>query len=330
MARQKKISKGQIINSIKAVADALQDDGTSISEVYRMMLGQTKPAESMLASFLGKSKELYKGKDLIEPDDIKPKRLFFDEQTNNEFENISNALSDSNFYKLQRKLEDNAMPTGITAIFYGQPGTGKTEMANQIARSTGRMMMHVDISRVKSCYYGETEKIIKEVFDKYRELCKTLDRKPILLFNEADAIFSRRQDVGSSNLTSTENAVQNIILEEMERFDGILIATTNLIDSLDPAFERRFLYKVRFGKPSVETKMKIWGSKMPQLSPSDIEYLARTYDLSGGEIDNIVRKTLLNEIVGNISDVTLESVVELCDKEKAVSGEVERKVVGFR
>ena len=113
---------------------------------------------------------------------------------------------------------------------------------------------------------------------------------PILLFNECDAFFSKRKDVNSSNTAQVENSIQNIILEEMENLNGILIATTNLVDNLDPAFERRFLFKIHFENPSVEAKKAIWRYKLPWLTPDKASQLAESYNLSGGEIDNIVRK----------------------------------------
>ena len=90
-------------------------------------------------------------------------------------------------------------------------------------------------------WYGESEKIVKGIFTRYKRMCKRSSVKPILLFNEADAILSKRHNMdGGRSTDQTENTIQNIILEEMEKLDGILIATTNLADNLDKAFERRF------------------------------------------------------------------------------------------
>ena len=157
--------------------------------------------------------------------------------------------------------------------------------------------MHVDISATKTCWFGESEKLIKEVFENYRRLCGQSKMKPILLFNEADAVFSKRKDANSSNVAQTENAIQNIILEEMERLDGILIATTNMADNLDKAFERRFLFKIRFDKPNLEAKSGIWLDKLPALRETEARQLASRFDLSGGEIDNVVRKATMEEIL---------------------------------
>lgn len=196
----------------------------------------------------------------------------------------------------------------------------------QIAKDTGRAVMHVDISSTKSMWFGESEKIIKQVFADYRRLCEKSQLKPILLFNEADAIFSKRKDVARSNVAQTENAIQNIILEEMERLDGILIATTNLADNLDAAFERRFLFKVRYDRPTLEAKKSIWQNKLQTLSEEDAEALASQYDFSGGQIDNIVRKAMIEEIVKG-EKATLEGLRIMCSEEK-IAGKSLNKV-GF-
>ena len=140
-----------------------------------------------------------------------------------------------------------------------------------------REIMKVDISQSKSMWFGESEKIIKRIFTNYRVYLKGCSRTPILFFNEADAIISKRYESGFSSLTQTENAVQNIILEELENFEGIFFATTNFA-SFDPAFERRFLFKIEFQKPDIPVKAKIWQSKLPSLSESECELLARRYD----------------------------------------------------
>ena len=211
-------------------------------------------------------------------------------------------------------------------LFYGEPGTGKTESVMQMAKATGRAIMHVDISATKTCWFGESEKLIKKVFTDYRRLCEKSKLKPILLFNEADAVFSKRKDVGSGNVAQTENAIQNIILEEMENLDGILIATTNLADNLDRAFERRFLFKIRFDKPTIEAKANIWLSKLPSLSAEDARTLASGYDFSGGQIDNITRKALMQEIINGVKP-SLSDLVTMCGEEKLSKNNTRR--IGF-
>jgi SpoVK/Ycf46/Vps4 family AAA+-type ATPase len=127
--------------------------------------------------------------------------------------------------------------------------------------------------------------------------------------------FSKRKSIGSGNVDQTENAIQNIILEEMENLDGILIATTNLTENLDKAFERRFLFKIRFEKPTLEAKTNIWKDKIPALSEADAAKLASSYDFSGGEIDNIVRKALMQEVIAGEAP-TMDALQKLCSEEK--------------
>ena len=109
--------------------------------------------------------------------------------------------------------------------------------------------------------------------------------------------------------------MQNIILEEMEKLDGILIATTNLADNLDTAFERRFLFKIKFENPSVEAKRKIWKSKLTYFDEHELTSFAENYDLSGGQIDNIVRKVMMDEVITGVLP-TAETLHELCKHEK--------------
>ena len=217
------------------------------------------------------------------------------------------------------------MPIGICALLHGLTGTGKTEATLQLARETGRIVMLVDIASSKSCWFGETEKIVKGIFTRYKQLCKKSELTPILLFNEADGILSKRKDVGSSNVAQTENAVQNIILQEMETLKGIMICTTNLVNNLDAAFERRFLFKVRFDAPTLESKCCIWMDKLPSLSKADATVLAGRFAFSGGEIDNIARKATMDELISGTTP-TLETIIKLCTKEKLGN---ERQQIGF-
>lgn len=277
-----------------------------------------------------KGKELYFGKDaslyiekpdtksLIKSVEIKEKQLFFSVGETERLDMVGNSLMEENYIRLTARLEEKGLPKGIAVLLYGAPGTGKTESVMQWARRTGRDIIHVDISASKSMWYGESEKIIKEIFARYKRQCKRSTLKPILLFNEADAIFSSRKTGNNSSIDQTENAIQNIILEEMEKLDGILIATTNLVENLDKAFERRFLFKIRFDKPSTDAKKKIWLNKLPSLSETDALTLADHYNFSGGEIDNIVRKAIMSEILDGMQP-TFSQIEKLCSEEKLKS-----------
>lgn len=272
------------------------------------------------------SKKAGKDKKLESPENIREKQMFYAPELKQKIDFLTQSLMEENFVNLQQRLEKESMPKGVAVIFYGAPGTGKTETAMQIARKTGRKVYHVDISASKSCWFGESEKIIKRIFTDYAAMCKDEEQKPILLFNEADALFSRRKDVNSSSVAQTENAIQNIILEELEKLDGILIATTNLADNLDPAFERRFVFKLKFDRPTLEAKQNIWQSKLAWLAEEQCRKLAADYDFSGGEIDNIVRKVIMDGVINGTSP-DFGFIVEQCKSERLMSSKHSR--IGF-
>ena len=266
-------------------------------------------------------------KNTIRAADIKEKRLFFTEQEQRQLSMVGDSLMEDNYCRLIDRLEAKGLPKGIAILLYGAPGTGKTESVMQWARKTGRDIVHVDISAAKSMWYGESEKIVKGIFEGYKKACRSSSIKPILLFNEADAIFSKRKDIsGGSSVELTENAIQNIILEEMEKLDGIMIATTNLAGNLDKAFERRFLFKIRFDKPTAEAKRNIWMDKLSGLDEADAAILAAEFDFSGGEIENIARKAEMMEILDGRRP-SIANIMDLCSEEKLGKPAVSR--IGF-
>ena len=284
----------------------------------------------------GKNADLYKkkpvcNKNILEPEKLKEKTLFYSETVQKQIDMLEESLSQKNLVAMQKRLESKGLPKDVAVLLYGAPGTGKTETVYQLAKKTNRKILHVDISESKSMWFGESEKIVKKIFTNYRKLCQDSERHhentPILLFNEADALISKRKDVTQGNCAQTENAIQNILLEEMEKLDGIIFATTNLCNNMDKAFERRFLFKVEYEKPSLEARKKIWGSKLPELGESDLERLADRFDFSGGEIDNIVRKCEMTEIIKGTLPA-YDEIAELCENERLDKEEKECHV-GF-
>jgi len=255
-----------------------------------------------------------KKNNIIEPKNINTKTLYFNENECKQLDLLSSLLQEENFRETQKRLEKKGLPKGVAVLLYGLPGTGKTESVYQFAKKNNRDIVKVDISQSKSMWHGESEKIIKRVFTDYKAYAKTSEQMPILLFNEADAIISRRKENNASNVSQTENTIQNILLEELENFDGIFFATTNLAKNLDSAFERRFLFKVQFQKPDKLVKAKIWKSKMPSLSEMECNTLAECFDFSGGQIDNIVRKNEIQEIIHGNS-VEFSNIVDFCKTE---------------
>ena len=233
----------------------------------------------------------------LEASAIGRKEMFYNLDEGRQVSQLKELMTEARFNEIRTKMKDKGLRTGFTCLFYGGPGTGKTETVYQIARESGRNLFIVDVSQIRSCWVGESEKMIKEVFDKYKATVRLGGTMPILLFNEADAIFGIRQEGAQRSVDKMENSIQDIILQEMEDLDGILIATTNLTVNLDKAFERRFLYKIRFDKPSLEARVSIWRSMLPELSESEAVQLATDFDFSGGQIENIARKRAVKSII---------------------------------
>ena len=255
-------------------------------------------------------------------------KLFYPKEVVLEVKKLKSILSERKYQRAKKIMKHNRMSVGINILFYGPPGTGKTELAYQLARQSKRDVIPVDISSIKSKWFGESEKLIKQIFDDYHSVVEESNRVPILLFNEADAIFSKRMTNASSSVDQTQNAIQNILLQELEDFEGILIATTNLTDNLDKAFDRRFLFKLNIGMPDAESSFNIWKTMLPKVKKAFLKEVSNSFVLSGGQIENIARQIFLNEVLGD-KDVTREVLLSLCNQELSLSQKSQRTSIGF-
>ena len=320
-----RLAKGDHMLFFLTIIENNNDDGMADRESFRM----TDNAKSELFSELClKSRNNRKfEKDLIKCEKIAEKKLFYGENIQNQIDELTQLLDESHYQNIHTRMKESGFRCGFTCLFYGAPGTGKTETVLQLARQTGRNIMQVNVSQIKSCWVGESEKNIKSLFDTYREMVKKSTTTPILLFNEADAIINKRMEDAQSAVNKMENSIQNIILQEMENLDGILIATTNLAQNMDKAFERRFLYKIKFEKPTLEARMNIWHAMMPALSEADTKTLAEKYDFSGGQIENIARHNAISSILYGEKGNTIESLMTYCDNERLETKD--RKKIGF-
>ncbi len=306
--------------------DLIEKDSSTFSDRHRIQL--TQKAVSMLKEWEDISLEFIEKKDkrLVYPDQIQKRNLFYNSQEALQLEPIKKSLSHAAFTQLQSRLKSKNMTTGITTLLYGVPGTGKTETVYQLAKKYNRPIFKVEISETKSMWFGESQKLVKKIFTDYYNFKKTQKVCPILLFNEADAIIGKRKSAGSSSVADTENAIQNVLLEELENFDGILFATSNLVANLDSAFERRFLFKVKFENPSIINAAKIWRNKLPLLSAKEAFQLASQFSYSGGEMENIARKSLMDEIVFGAKP-NFKRILTFCENEKWSSKTT--KSIGF-
>ncbi len=174
---------------------------------------------------------------------------------------------------------------GINVLFKGEPGTGKTLCAEILASELGMKLYHVSIPNIVSKYVGETEKNLAKIFASARA------NHCMLLFDEADSLFGKRVDVQNS-IDRFSNMETNLLLQEIERFEGVVILTTNLDKNMDDAFSRRIMFKIDFPKPNAEGRALIWKTHFPKDCPlaDDVDYeeLGDSFELSGGHIKNAV------------------------------------------
>jgi SpoVK/Ycf46/Vps4 family AAA+-type ATPase len=262
---------------------------------------------------------------LIKCDAIIEKELFYNDNEQQSVNTVSEFLKAEKFSEIIKRLEENKMRPGLTILLHGYPGTGKTETIYQLARQTKRNILMVNVSEIRDKWVGESEKRLKAVFETYKNSFSHFEQVPILLFNESDALIGKRINVNTS-VDQMNNAMQNILLQELEDFKGILMATTNLTSNLDEAFERRFLFKIKYSKPSHEAKTSIWKSKLAFLSEQDAKRLAEEFDFSGGQIENISRKIFLDSVLLG-KTYTLEDTIEYCSQETLSN--TNSKKIGF-
>ncbi|HOW51484.1 MAG TPA: AAA family ATPase [bacterium] len=256
----------------------------------------------------------------------KQPELYFDDRLAAELGTVARALSRSTGGRrlFSKRLRERGMPTGFTALFHGAPGTGKTASVHELARMVKRDILQVEMSAVRDKWVGESEKRTRAIFTEYRTVAGSLPACPILLLNEADALLTRRMDARTS-VETMNNTMQNILLEELEKFEGILVATTNLTGMLDDAFSRRFLYKLEFPNPTPSIRARIWRSKLPELTGDEADTLA-VHSLSGGEIENVARRYIVDSLFSGKPD--LDRLEALCREESSLKKGIGRKV-GF-
>ena len=271
---------------------------------------------------------------LLSSADISPKELFYTDKVGKQVDKLRGFLDNENYKVLVERMKERFNRCGLTCLMYGGPGTGKTETVYQLARQTGRDIMSIEVPQIKSKWVGESEKNIKAVFEKYRAMVAKAEVAPILLFNEADAIIGVRMSGAERSTDKMENSIQNIILQEMETLDGIMIATTNLTENLDSAFERRFLYKVEFERPDASVREHIWHAMLPELDGNECKTLAERFDFSGGQIENVARKYAIDGILGDLDQVDrLAELTTLCSEERindpVIKPMTKRRRVGF-
>ena len=181
---------------------------------------------------------------------------------------------------------------GLAFNFAGPPGTGKSICAEAIARELGRALLVVRYAEIESMWAGETAKNVRAVFEAAQQ------QEAVLFFNEANAIAGRRFSSSNEAYAREANVVVNVLLQELEAFNGVIIFATNLARNFDPAFERRIRTHIFFELPGVAEREQIWRAqlhehKTPIADDVDFHALAERYERSGGDIKNAVLKAAL-------------------------------------
>ncbi len=236
-------------------------------------------------------------------------------------------------YNLTNRSANKKVLGGINILFHGDPGTGKTLAAQAIARELGSNILTLDCSRILDKWVGNSEKNTRAIFDRYAEISKGAKKRPVLLLNEVDQFLHVRLTENSRSVDISFNQMQNIFLEQMEKFEGILIATTNLVKNLDSAFSRRFHYKIQFKRPDAPERLKLWHLHLPEKAPLakdvNIELLAENYRFSGGQIAVAVQNATMKAAIRG-DRICQEDFVTACEDEmKGNFDEKAIRAVGF-
>ncbi len=179
---------------------------------------------------------------------------------------------------------------GVSAILAGPPGTGKTMVAQLLAKELGYDLYRIDLSQVVNKYIGETEKNLGKIFDEAET------SHAVLFFDEADSLFAKRTDVKSSN-NRYANLEVNYLLQRMETFDGVTLLATNLEQGMDEAFKRRVRFSITFEVPEHNERRRLWRSMFPPQVPlaADIDWdtLAKRFEMAGGYIKKAALRAAL-------------------------------------
>lgn len=250
---------------------------------------------------------------------IAERKLYFNSDLQRELSILNTLLQKDNFIEYQKAMRlSGNHNTGLSVLLYGPSGTGKSSIADMLAKQTKRDILQVDLSAIRSKWYGDSEKNIKQIFVEYEAKCKVNDSIPILLLNECDALLGRRNTSQQDRHDFTEACMTNILLEFFEKNRGIIIGITNLESNLDPAFMRRFTMKYLIDKPNRKAVKSILKSKLNFLDEREVGLIADKYILTGGEIENISQKCVISKIITK-SNPTVSEVMDYCETERIKS-----------
>ncbi|WP_276883148.1 AAA family ATPase [Campylobacter cuniculorum] len=294
--------------------------------LQRMINFESKQSKKIKLENVVKEQDIF---ELIEPNtDIND--IIIPEQTKELLENILKQQDKKVLERLNLWGIRTSKNIEAKIIFYGPAGTGKTMSALSMAKSMKKAVLSFDCSKILSKWVGESEQNVRRIFDTYKNISNTCKQSPILLLNEADQFLSTRVQ-SSSGSDKMHNQMQNIFLEQIERFSGVIIATTNFLESLDTAFSRRFDYKIEFKKPDFKDRLKMWKKFLPKNAEFEKDFdenILANYELSGAQILLIVKNTALKAAISKNGIFTMKDFLESIEKELNSSFD-KTKIVGF-
>jgi len=245
--------------------------------------------------------------------DIEEKPLFYNKEDRMAYSTIAGIASGDNCEMVLEDLKKYKLRTSLGILLYGAPGCGKTEMARQVARSSHKDLYCMSIEKNRKSYVGEEENTVADIFRNMGYMSALSGRGAILFIDEADAFFAPRVSVGRSNDVYV-NSVQNILLQAIERYDGLFIAASNTTSNIDTAFDSRIAMKFEIHRPDSDTRRAILSSKASFLGEDAIETIATGYELTGRQIDNVlIQVIMLSRVRGALP--SLDEIREMCQSE---------------
>lgn len=260
-------------------------------------------------------------------DKLNGKKIHLNPAADQTLSDLKRLTRKAAFQRFQKQMKAAGEPEGLIVLLHGEPGTGKTESVKQWAKECKRDILMFDVAQQRDKWYGQSEKNLDLVFKHYKDSYQEKELAPILLFNEADSVFQKRDQTNGS-MTSTENAMQTILLQHLEQFKGILVATTNLPNAFDPAFDRRFLYKIELGIPEPQIRKKILQDFFPGCSAQQYLELAENHVFTGAEVANFKKQCLIQQVLNPKKIFSLNEFKVFLEARTKILGT--KSSVGFR
>jgi SpoVK/Ycf46/Vps4 family AAA+-type ATPase len=262
--------------------------------------------------------------EIIKPDQIEEKRLIYPVEIQKRIDLYLSKISKRSFPEYIVQMKKNKLPQNFTIMIYGESGVGKTELVKQLAKRYDRPILNVKLSELRTMWFGESERLVTILFAEIRQATIELGIEPIVLFNEADGFFQNRT-ANKSYKNETNTNIVTILLNELEKFEGILIATSNYTNSIDIAFERRFALKLHVPKPDSNTIRELIRDKLNIRDNDFIQHISNSYNISPAEIENVKMKSLILDVMPDDKEVIEELIRSECNGWSLES----RNTIGF-